>query len=88
MARLVHNDYLEQGCDSGIPGMICYSGMTIWFLYFLYRYRIRKGSLNWLNFALWLGAFGVCMQSAVDCHLYVPALSWPVFFMFGWLMGV
>jgi O-antigen ligase len=87
-AKLVHNDYLEQGCDSGILGMICYIWMTVWFMYFLYRYRVKRGPLRWLNFAVLLGVFGVCLQSAVDCHLYVPALAWPMFFMFGWLMGL
>ena len=88
MARLVHNDYLEQGSDSGILGMICYSGMTIWFLYYLYRYRLKRGLFTWPKFAVWLGILGVCLQSTVDCHLYVPALAWPMFFLFGWLMSM
>ena len=87
-ARLVHNDYLEQGSDSGILGLICYGGMTIWFLCYLYRYRIRMGHFDWLKLTVWLGIFGVCLQSAVDCHLYVPALSWPMFFLYGWLMSL
>lgn len=29
MSRLVHNDYLEQASDSGIPGLLLYSGLII-----------------------------------------------------------
>ena len=29
MARLVHNDYLEQGSDSGLPGLILYTAFVI-----------------------------------------------------------
>jgi O-antigen ligase len=86
MARLCHNDYLEQGTDSGIPGLIIYCGMILTFLIFLYRYSIPKSSLNWQNFAVWLGIFGLCLHSLVDFHLYVAALAWPMFFLCGWLM--
>jgi O-antigen ligase len=85
MSRLVHNDYLEQGCDSGVFGLISYTFVIVSFLYFLYRYRFRQRAVNWLYFAIWIGLLGLCLQSAVDCHLYVPALSWPMFFFLGWL---
>ena len=42
MARLCHNDFLEQGTDSGIFGFISYTGMILTFLLLLYRYSIRK----------------------------------------------
>ncbi len=88
MARLVHNDYLEQATDSGILGIISYTGMILAFLYWLYRYRIRKAPLDWLYFAIWLGLCGLCLHSTVEFHLYIPALAWPIFFLFGWLLSL
>jgi O-antigen ligase len=88
MARLVHNDYLEQATDSGILGMVSYTGMILAFLYWLYRYRIKKVPLDWLYFAIWLGLCGLCLHSMVEFHLYIPALAWPMFFLFGWLLSL
>jgi O-antigen ligase len=86
MARLCHNDYLEQAADSGIFGSISYTGMVLTALCILYRYSMAKKPLNWLNFAVLLGISGLCLHSLVDFHLYVAALAWPMFFLFGWLM--
>jgi O-antigen ligase len=87
MARLCHNDYLEQASDSGLLGFISYTAMVITFLAILYRYSIQKPPFRWLNFAIWLGIFGLCLHSLVEFHLYVPALAWPMFFLCGWLMS-
>jgi hypothetical protein len=87
MARLCHNDYLEQATDSGVFGFISYTGMVLAFLLLLYRYSVQDAHLNWLNFAVWLGVFGLCLHSSVEFHLYVPALAWPMFFLCGWLMS-
>ena len=87
MARLTHNDYLEQGCDSGVFGMISYTGMIFMLLCRLYRYRGNKNPVNWLQFGVWLGLLGICLHSMVEFHLYIPALAWPMFFLFGWLFG-
>jgi hypothetical protein len=87
MAKLCHNDYLEQGTDSGVLGFLIYSAMIFTFLVRLYRYSIEKAPLDWLNLAVWLGIFGLCLHSLVEYHLYVPALAWPMFFLCGWLMS-
>jgi len=87
MARLCHDDYLEQATDSGVVGFISYTGMVLAIVVLLYRYSIRKPPLNWLNFAVWLGVFGLCLHSLVEFHLYVPALAWPMFFLCGWLVS-
>ncbi len=86
MARLCHNDYLEQASDSGVFGLITYAGMVATLLCVLYRYSITAKSLDWLNFSLWLGIAGVFAHSMVDFHLYVPGLAWPLFFLCGWLL--
>jgi len=85
MARLCHNDYLEQATDSGIPGFVSYTGMILTLICILYRYSLKKPALDWLYFAIWLGIFGLCLHSLVDFHLYVAALAWPMFFLCGWL---
>jgi O-antigen ligase len=87
MAKLCHNDYLEQASDSGSLGFLSYSLMIFTLLFKLYRYITSKTPLDWLNYAIWLGVFGLCLHSLVEFHLYVPALAWPMFFLNGWLMS-
>ena len=86
-ARLCHNDYLEQACDSGMPGFLAYSALIIGGLFSLYRYRFYKNlRIDSAVFVVWLGVTGFCLHSVVDYPLYTPALSWPMFFLLGWLM--
>jgi O-antigen ligase len=82
--RLCHNDYLEQACDSGLPGFVVYAAMMFGYLAWLYRYRAR-GSRP-LSYAVVLGLVGLCLHSVVEYHLYIPALAWPMFFLLGWAM--
>lgn len=84
-ARLCHNDYLEQACDSGIPGFLAYALMISGCLFWLYRYRSK--SIQGLNYMVWLGLLGLCLQSVVEYHLYIPALAWPMFFLMGFAMN-
>jgi O-antigen ligase len=86
MARMCHNDYLEQATDSGVLGFVSYTGMILAFLLILYRYSASNVPLNWLNLAVWIGLCGLSLHSLVEFHLYIPALAWPMFFLFGWLM--
>jgi O-antigen ligase len=90
MARLVHNDYLEQASDSGVPGLLTYTlfivSMVVW--------RFPKagktaatGSDDWLVFSAWLGVLGWSLQSLVEFGLYIPALAWPAFTLLGWLVA-
>ena len=84
MARLTHNDYLEQASDSGLPGFAAYAlaigGALIWSGQ---RAMRRGGQL----FAVWLGVLAWALQSFVEFDLYIPALSWPAFALLGWLLG-
>lgn len=79
MARLAHNDYLEQFCDSGVVGFVLFSGWVLVLGAFLYRYRIGL-----CGFAA-LGVIGVILHECVEFHLYIPAIAWPTFFVLGWL---
>jgi O-antigen ligase len=83
MARLVHNDYLEQASDSGWPGFLAYTSLIWGSVVFLYRERL----FTWREKALWLGVAGMAAQSIVEFGLYIPALAWPFFLFLGWLWG-
>jgi O-antigen ligase len=87
-ARLCHNDYLEQACDSGFFGFLAYLTMIIGCLFWLYRYRFGKKQ-HFFNphFGACLGIFGFCLHSAVDYPLYTAALAWPMFFLLGILLN-
>jgi hypothetical protein len=87
MARLCHNDYLEQATDSGVFGFISYTAMIFAIVGILYRYSIEYIPFSWFNFAIWIGIFGLCLHSLVEFHLYVPALALPMFFLCGWLVS-
>ena len=84
MARLVHNDYLEQASDSGIPGCVVYTAFIVGSLILLFP---RKRPQDNLTFATWLGALGWSLQCCLDFSLYIPALAWIAFTLLGWLGG-
>jgi hypothetical protein len=83
MARLAHNDYLQQASDSGLPGFALYFGFIFASLYILYRKSTCR--ISHIHFAVWLGTFGLALQGFVEFGLYITALSWPMFFFLGWL---
>jgi len=56
MARLTHNDYLEQASDSGLPGAMLYSALLIGSVICLYG---KPDSVrSWIRFSVWLGLVG------------------------------
>ena len=81
MTRLAHNDYLQQASDSGWVGLLTFGGFIWASLAALWR-RTRG---DWLRFAAWLGLLGWALQAFVEFGLYIPALAWTAFFLFGWL---
>ncbi|MDQ6631043.1 MAG: O-antigen ligase family protein [Verrucomicrobiota bacterium] len=86
MARLCHNDFLEQACDSGVVGFLTFFIFISASLIMLYRRR--NLTLDDYPFYLWLGVLGVNLQSLVEFNLYIPALAWPNFLFLGWLWGL
>lgn len=84
MARLVHNDYLQQGSDSGVPGFLLYSGLLLGSVGWLYR----KSKPDAIRFSAWLGLAAWALHSFVEFGLYIPALAWPAFSLLGWLQGI
>lgn len=83
MARLTHNDYLEQACDSGWPAFVIFTAFIATVLYFGHSVVVRSP----LHLAVWLGALGWALQSFVEFGLYIPAIAWTAFLFLGWLLG-
>jgi O-antigen ligase len=85
MARLVHNDYLQQASDSGVPGFLAYAGFVA---LALARARPRPGTpADGLAWAVWLGLLGWGAQSLFEFGLYIPGVAWPAFALLGWLLA-
>jgi O-antigen ligase len=85
MARLVHNDYLEQFSDSGLIGGMSYllwAGLALW----VAGKRIWKTG-DWLEFAIFVGLVGWFVQGFMEFSLYVPALAWTAFTLMGCLLA-
>ena len=83
MARLAHNDFLQQASDSGLMGGLAYGVWSFGGLAILYRNHSGRP----LASAIWIGLFGVTVQGLVEFGLYIPAISWVSFFLMGWLGG-
>lgn len=82
MARLVHNDYLEQACDSGWPAFAFFIAFVSAAM-FLSHKAVTKSPYH---LAAWLGLVGWSLQSFVEFGLYIPAISWSAFVLLGWLL--
>lgn len=93
MSRLVHNDYLQQASDSGIPGFLFYAAFITAALFQTWKSTsLVHASRPWdspklVPFAVWLGLTGWFLHSFIEFNLYVPALAWTAFLLLGWLLG-
>ncbi len=85
MARLTHNDYLQQFSDSGIIGGTSYAAWIVLSLIAVGR-RVWR-SVDPVSFALFLGVLGWFVQGLGEFSLYVPALAWTAFALLGWLVA-
>jgi len=86
MARLTHNDYLEQFSDSGIAGGIFYGAWIILALTVIGRRVWRFG--NPMAFAIFAGLLGWFVQGFGEFGLYIPALAWTAFALLGCLLAL
>ena len=75
MAKLAHNDYIQQASDSGIPGMVLYTGFIIWVL----NRGFRLGFQNKELLPIFIGLFAWSIHSFFEFHLYIPALAYLAF---------
>ena len=85
MAKLAHNDYLEQASDSGLIGLALYVALVFGILHYLYRKRLP--GMDFLRFTVWLGLVGWALHSSVEFPLYIPGLAWTAFAFLGYLSG-
>ncbi|MGD0207320.1 MAG: O-antigen ligase family protein [Verrucomicrobiota bacterium] len=83
MARLAHNDYLEQFSDSGIVGGTLYGAWIVLSLLTIGRRVWRSGDPA--SFAIFLGVCAWFIQGFGEFSLYVPALAWTAFTLLGCL---
>ena len=81
MARLAHNDYLEQFSDSGIAGGVFYVAWIVVSLATIGRRVWRSGDP--MTFALFAGLLGWFVQGLGEFSLYIPALAWTAFTLLG-----
>ena len=84
MARLTHNDYLEQFSDSGIIGGVSYAAWVGLLLWTLLR-RVWR-DVDVIYFSVALGLLGWFCQGVSEFGLYVPALAWTAFALAGALL--
>jgi hypothetical protein len=82
MARLTHNDYLEQFSDSGIAGGLFYLGWIVLALATISRNVWRADTVK---FALFAGTLAWFAQGIGEFSLYIPALAWTAFTLLGCL---
>jgi O-antigen ligase len=85
MARLAHNDFLEQFSDSGIPAGLLYAAWIGLALFLTAKRFWPKADA--LQFALFIGVLGWFIQGLGEFELYVPALAWTAFTLLGCLVG-
>jgi hypothetical protein len=85
MARLAHNDYLEQFSDSGIVGGTLYGAWIVLSLATLGQ-RVWPSAAP-VIFAIFLGVFAWFIQGLGEFGLYVPALAWTAFTLLGVLLA-
>lgn len=86
MARLTHNDYLEQFSDSGLPGGLAYAAWV--FLALWVAGKKSWFSRDFLEVALMAGVLGWFIQGFGEFSLYIPALAWTAFTLLGVLIGL
>ena len=85
MARLAHNDFLEQFSDSGIFGGLTYAAWI--FLALAIAGKKLWRSQDHFSFAIFVGLLGWFVQGLGEFGLFVPALAWTAFTLLGCLMA-
>ena len=86
MARLAHNDYLQQASDSGwLGGLSFIAGLGI---AAVALFRKLWASASWIHWSAFIGWLALSLQAVSEFPLYIPALAWPAFLILGWLVAV
>ena len=85
MARLAHNDYLEQFSDSGIVGGLAYAAWIFLALAAVVKKFWR--STDAFTVAILAGLLGWFAQGFGEFGLFIPALAWTAFTLLGCLIS-
>ncbi len=85
MARLTHNDFLEQFSDSGLPGGLAYTAWVLMALAVVGRHFWRREDA--LRFACFVGVIGWFAQALGEFGLYIPVSAWATFTLLGALIA-
>jgi O-antigen ligase len=86
MARLTHNDFLEQFSDSGLVGGLTYAAWILLALGVAAKKLWRTHDT--VTFALFAGLLGWFAQGLGEFGLYIPALAWTAFTLLGCVLGM
>lgn len=81
MARLTHNDYLEQFSDSGLVGGLAY--VTWLVIAMSFAWKKWWFSRDALAVAIWIGVLSWFIQGLGEFSLYLPASGWTTFTLLG-----
>jgi O-antigen ligase len=80
--RLVHNNYLQMGSDSGVIGFISFMlflpGMLI-----LSWIKLKRAGCVILRAFVWSACAAFALHSLIDFDLYMVSNSWPIFVLLG-----
>ncbi len=84
--KLVHNNYLQMWCDSGLPGFIAFALWlpgTLWL--WVRRWRVVPIEQRVVPTVVWCACVAFAIHSLMDFELYMVSNAWPVFVVMGWL---
>lgn len=84
--RLVHNNYLQMACDSGLLGFAAFIMWLPWSMWrSLQRWRNRPLQDRLTPTLLWCACLVFTIHSLVDFDLYMISNAWPIFMLLGYL---
>ena len=86
MARLTHNDFLEQFSDSGLIGGAAYAAWI--FLALIWVGRVLWPRNDPVPFACFIGIAGWFTQGLGEFGLYIPGSAWVAFTLLGSLIAL
>lgn len=86
-AQLVHNNYLQMWCDSGVAGFVMFA--ALWMVTARDMFRVaRERRDDAAAIAICAALAGWVVHGLVDFDLYVPGIAYPAFALLGALQGL